>query len=199
MERRLQFFSSPNEFDDVVWSVAAEHGTWFVPWLPATGGTPFEIGPNARIASSGLYERAYLSPEPMPGFSMRSASDAIPDLQDGILLLVPDLRGKALIMGELIWSSSPTPAAGDGRTPGRILFDRLSRPLRKGLFYPTWGQNVVYGGNPRAYRSIGHTQVAADHVTGGGELVARESLNVRFFVEEPRPLPVRPLPDREPG
>src|SRR3954468_23520158 len=105
-ERRLQFFATPAEFDDVIWPVAAAHAAWVVPWLPATGRTSFAVGPEARIASTGTFERLYVSAEPKQGMSMRSAGDAIPDLQDGILVLVPDSRDGILIMAELVWSSS---------------------------------------------------------------------------------------------
>jgi hypothetical protein len=161
--------------------------------LPATGGTSFAVGTNARIASSGIFERIYLSAQPKPGMKMRSAGDAIPDLQDGILVLVPDSRDGILVMGELVWSSSPTAPGPDGKTRGNALYNELAKSLRKRLRYPTWGQNVVYGGKARAYRAIGHTAAAAAHVAAGGEMMARESINVRFFIDEPPDRPVREL------
>ena len=68
------------------------------------------------------------------------------------------------------------------------LFRLVTKPIRPLLKYPTWAENVVYGG-AGAYRTLGHTEAAARFERAGGALRDRVATNVRYSTS---PIEARP-------
>jgi hypothetical protein len=188
-ERRLRFFATPQEFDALVWPVAAEAGMMQVPWFqtdwPPVEEPAFAVTADATIAADGHHDRVHLSGHSEagrgPGIGLRLA----PAREGWITVELPLIKDGALIECEITafsgrWTSSDT----ENPMTAEILrlFRIVTKPIRPRLRYPTWAENVVHGGSS-AYRTIGHTDGAIAFERSGGMLKNRVSLNVRYSTQ----------------
>jgi len=188
-ERRLRFFATPEEFDALVWPVAAEAGMWVVPWFqiawPPVDEPAFAVTRDATIAADGRLDRVHLSGQSEagrePGIGLRLA----PAAEGWITIELPLVKDGVLIECEITafsgrWTSKDT---GDPVTAEILrLFRLVTKPIRPRLRYPTWAENFVHGG-ASAVRTIGHTDGAIAFERSGGMLKDRVALNVRFSTQ----------------